>query len=579
MLNVPTVVKDTLKSGMYQKNHRIVVLDAENTELFTIDNNSLVDGSVFYDERLCTGDVLKFGLCEGSSLQFQYFNHESILGKKLQCFIDVQYKDADGSLKWFEIPMGFYDVAQCPMQFDTGIRKVTAYNKLKSEYLDADATEEIKEIMSKGQAGSSKEVAIISILDQLLDGFSISYAPDISLDSSFYPNIRVYTLSVFTEFEDANAKIKTGKYLKQLILAGNLGEILNSTDFYRIIAKAKLINDFVEKLENGHTDKYYYRDSDTPSRAFPWSYWKDTWGARIDVTLKDGSVISSKELGKYDELYVSEWLTNVGAGRSITVRIPIYYEYNNSKNIDVKYREYAESNLFQMLEEIPDCISLFKRNLTDIEKMRLKTEDINENVKVTLRELQSSTYEMNCQFGQLDRTTDLFSGINLNNERLFPAETLFPDNGLYPNGNAEHVNRSSYEKLWTDSQGVQKFKDLIITYKALKPDGNEEEQTLTRTVNSDGTQNYNMSSNWLFKNLVWTAEQVAEYADAMVEKMRNVTWFPFEMWCAGLPYIEVGDELEIATPEGTYTSYILTRSLKGIQDMHDTYINGTLDIF
>ena len=65
----------------------------------------------------------------------------------------------------------------------------------------------------------------------------------------------------------------------------------------------------------------------------------------------------------------------------------------------------------------------------------------------------------------------------------------------------------------------------------------------------------------------------------MVLKMRGIKWFPFEMWSAGLPYIEVGDELEIISKDGTYTSYVLQRSLNGIQNLKDTYINGSLDIF
>ena len=88
-----------------------------------------------------------------------------------------------------------------------------------------------------------------------------------------------------------------------------------------------------------------------------------------------------------------------------------------------------------------------------------------------------------------------------------------------------------------------------------------------------------MDNNWLFKNLVWTEEQVEEYADAMAAKMQPITWFPFEMWAAGLPYIETGDAIEIILGEDTYTSYILRRILKGIQNLQDTYIDGTLEIF
>jgi hypothetical protein len=126
---------------------------------------------------------------------------------------------------------------------------------------------------------------------------------------------------------------------------------------------------------------------------------------------------------------------------------------------------------------------------------------------------------------------------------------------------------------------VHKWRYLIITYKGLDSNGNETEYKLQRTVDEHGTDNYNMSDSWLFKNLIWTSEQIGQYADAMVQKMRNITWFPFELWCAGLPYAETGDKIEIPLGSETYTSYILQRQLKGIQNLQDTYINGTLDIF
>jgi hypothetical protein len=102
---------------------------------------------------------------------------------------------------------------------------------------------------------------------------------------------------------------------------------------------------------------------------------------------------------------------------------------------------------------------------------------------------------------------------------------------------------------------------------------------MQKTVDANGTDDYIMDDNWLFKNLVWTTADVGAYADAMVAKMRSIKWFPFEMWCAGLPYLESGDMIEIKMKGGTYPSYVLRRVLDGIQNLQDEMINGTLDIF
>ena len=178
---------------------------------------------------------------------------------------------------------------------------------------------------------------------------------------------------------------------------------------------------------------------------------------------------------------------------------------------------------------------------------------------------------------------DLFEGVELNQGGLLPADTLYPASNLYPQGNTEHPFPSSYQKLWTDTVGEQSFRYLFITYKGtetINGQTQEVEKVLQRTINADGTTDYNMSDNWLFKNLVWSDADVGDYADAMVLKMQDIRWFPFEMWAVGMPYIETGDAIEITDKQGnTHTSYVLTRTLDGIQNLQDTFVNGELDIF
>ena len=144
MLNIPYEVQQALRKGDMRKNYKMKVNDVdpdtgERTYLYTIDNDTLVSESVKVDERMVTGKVLKFGLCEGSSLEFQYFDHPNINGKDVQVYCSVEYVDGNGDVAWYDIPMGWYTVDQCPMQWETGIYKVTAYNKLKSSYLDKKA--------------------------------------------------------------------------------------------------------------------------------------------------------------------------------------------------------------------------------------------------------------------------------------------------------------------------------------------------------------------------------------------------------------------------------------------------------
>lgn len=632
MIEVPERVKDALREGNMLKNYRFNVLNEDGTIDFVIENNNLVKESVKFDERMATGKDLKFGLCEGSSLEFQYFDFPNITGRELQTFIDVQYKDENNDLAWHTIPMGFFTVDQCPMQFSTGIRKVTAYNKLKSAYLDEKANAYLNDIFT----GDIQFAYIQDIINSLLDGYGIVPYESRDRKISNYPGgqyrdigttrfKQVYGEHILngTLFWDSGINITTSTDLSMRVVAGAGFVNLNNSDDNYIQIR---VPDFFDELDDNLYDLIYDTVYDCFSSTTAASFMNnlinyESTSAYIKKWMFGFRVIFNDDT----EVYYGSTLTKQGIGSGtfaelnritlhnvkqiiftqfywITFNVNDYspgsnnlycagsrtqsFRWSTAKPTDASqiYTSTYDIPVPEGMETIPifvegegrDYIGIYE--LLGFSGIQTEMVDVSTLADVTLRELQSAVYEVNCQYGQISRTTNLFSGITLNNSRLLPADDLYPDNGLYPGGNSLRGNPSMYQRLWTDSQGVQTFRYLIITYKTME-DGHEVEKTLQRTVNADGTTDYNMSSNWLFKNLVWTAEDVGDYADAMVEKMQNVSWFPFEMWCAGLPYLETGDEIEITTSEGTYTSYILQRQLNGIHNLQDTYIDGELDIF
>ena len=105
MIDVPYEVKKALREGTFRKNYRFIVLHDDWTEDFTIANDNLIKESVSIDERMCSGDTIKYGLCEGSSLEFQYFEKPNITGRRVQALCDVSYTvdsivvDADHELE------------------------------------------------------------------------------------------------------------------------------------------------------------------------------------------------------------------------------------------------------------------------------------------------------------------------------------------------------------------------------------------------------------------------------------------------------------------------------------------------
>ena len=595
MIEVNPRVKDALRSGMYRKNYRINVLNDDGTTDFTLNNTELVSESVKIDERMCSGDTLKFGLCEGSSIEFQYFNHDNInhpniRGRRIQVFVDVQYRDADGELDWEAIPLGFFDVQECSTQFSTGIMKVVGYNKLKSAYLDNKANDQIVEIVQTGVAGSSGNMEIGLILSELLNGYTIN--PDLETVgySIFRNNVggsTYYQYYVRTENGGYLDELIGYKYTETEIKIDNY----DSTKIYRLwINTGKIFEIISQYVPNDYWDEYISEtDPNYSDDVFGFDYMFDYDNRNMNVAIMIYGVLGIYIGGENKDKYsvYTTWLTNfISQNDHFDIQIPVLWkkiEWDHNLPVPL-YTITPEEEAYckAIAEEIvlnSDCFRIEVDTSTGMEAVSVSVADAEALPDVTLRELQSAVFETAAEFGQLSRTTDLFEGVTLSRERLFPADDLYPSDTLYPQSVSESTFKSMYEKLWTDSVGEQTFRKLYITYKGLDDQQREKEFVLERTVNADGTTDYYCDDNWLFKNLIWTEQQVGDYADAMVLKMRGIKWFPFEMWSAGLPYIEVGDELEIISKDGTYTSYVLQRSLNGIQNLKDTYINGSLDIF
>lgn len=675
MIDVPVLVKDALRDGRLKKNYRFIVLDSDGDPDFTIDNNNLVSESVKFDERMCSGDTIRFGLCEGSSLEFQYFDKANITDRRLQAFIDVQYvgtgyenvqkfqrysfitleeggnyraysANANGfsklyllrngstqqltptstdtetyvefsgmvgdmlEVEWtqfplydtylqkqtsdmlleYPIPMGFFTVKNCSRQASTGIIKATAYNLLMSEYLDQKANDLLLEGADDFDLVDGS-ISFYSMLYNTLRDYSIrvygknevipSYyswaqtslgivSPDTSVrvtqnpnDTSSYNTLNIwFGADVFIDYGFDDSEYYEFQYFSEFMdeVIHYLFDVLNNGSYsylkdYYIYGTDQKVSDYFKAnaFSIMKSQLVLYLDTSDPNpykRLFE----------------LNGDNQSSKPITKILGMQMS---------------FPQYVSvFESTKDFSV-IRELNEAYFKPLLNngELKLCKVEILDGVSEMDKVRLTVNQVENLPNVTLRELQSAVYETVCQFGQLSRITNLFSGVELNRSRLLPQIDLYPDTGLYPSGAQSSSFKSMYSKLWADEGNVQKWRNLIITYKGLDENNQEKEFTLQRQVNADGTQDYNCSDNWIFKNLVWTSAQIESYADAMVSKMQDVTWFPFEMWAAGLPYLEPGDEIEISIGQTTYISYILQRQLQGIQNLQDTYINGTLDIF
>lgn len=528
---------------------------------FTIDNANLVSESVSIDERMCSGDTLKFGLCEGSSLEFQYFEKPNITGRQIKAFIDVEYGESEP----YTIPMGYFTVKKCSRQASTGIIKVSACNKLQSDYLDAKANDLLLDLPS--DIGIPNQMTIYNIQSSLLNNYAVEPEP-ISEELPAYRIVDKYIQGTFSfkvvgdSTTYSNPTI-VSEYLQYTPTSHSEVKLIIAEYYRKLVEALSSFKAWVySNIQSPDTFWSNFVNSQLYQKGFGLYGGIGTMSNNASFFIADGA-ISNYITTRHGDLNEVNYFNDL---RTIEIYLPHVFQ----KKAGSGALWYIDHSLSE------EDIKVYSMPYAPIDTTIV---DITTLPDVTLRELQSASYETVCQFGQLSRETDLFSGVELNRSRLLPADTLYPSDSLYPDGSPISASKSMYSKLWADEGNVHKWRYLTITYKGLDANQQEQDFTLQRTVNEDGTDDYNMSDNWLFRNLVWTAADVAAYADAMVLKMKGITWFPFEMWCAGLPYLETGDEIEIPLDGQKYTSYVLQRQLKGIQNLQDTYINGSLDIF
>lgn len=600
MIDAPTIVREALKKSVYEKNYRFRVMKKETpTELdFEIDNENLVAESVQIDEKMCSGDTLEFGLCEGSTLEFQYFGLPNITGHGVWAFIDCQYRDTDGILKWYAIPLGRFDVKECSRQSSTGIIKATCYNKLLSDYLDEKANDKIEELSSDGM--DNDKITPYAITSALLKDFGVSKyeITEIKTHTSLpYQPPKPTPSQVIARFPLNNEiNFKLNGDTTTYMLGVQLGYITPATGVTLDPEKRTVfsgVDEFVELIRDVKKKiaEFAYANVQSP-QAFLDALFVNNLGYIDCFGLQAFKEISDTEPPNPNYVYVVDPQKTVSGAITVRDLTTLTSLMNITKfrlnftfglvarnvNTGMKQIWYYESEEYdyEKREKIAENFKVGQMDKDELDDIQMSKTDIPD---VTLRQLQSAMFEIYCQFGKLDRVTDLFSGVTLNGDRLLPSDTLYPSDDLKPRSISEHTAKAMYSKLWADEGNVKSFRYLNITYKGLDEQGKEIEKTMQRTVNTHGTDDYNMSDNWLLKNLVWTENQIIEYSDIMIARMKNITWFPFEMWSAGLPYLETGDELEISLGGESYTSYILQKQTKGIQNLQDTCINGTLNIF
>jgi len=170
--------------------------------------------------------------------------------------------------------------------------------------------------------------------------------------------------------------------------------------------------------------------------------------------------------------------------------------------------------------------------------------------------------QVNGRYGRISRNGQ-FEYVHLveGTEAIYPREDLFPADDLYPSAeNAlDNISKAYYTDISFENYRVSPINKVQLI--------NKEGQIAA--VYGSGTNVFTLKDN----PLIWgkTSAQLASVAQNLYNTIHGLWYTPSEVECVGLPYVECGDFVLMAARRSIIRAYVLTRTLKGIQILTDSY--------
>ena len=170
--------------------------------------------------------------------------------------------------------------------------------------------------------------------------------------------------------------------------------------------------------------------------------------------------------------------------------------------------------------------------------------------------------EINGCFGHINRSGKFeYKFLEPMIEGLYPSETLYPTENLYPaEGTVEIIgaNGSYISATYEDYETARIDKVQI-----------RNEDNDIGAIYGTGTNCYVIQDNFLVYGM--SAASLATVAQNVYVRMSQVQFRPAQIYLVGNPCYEVGDGVQCVTSYQSIKTYILQRTLKGIQALFDTY--------
>lgn len=174
----------------------------------------------------------------------------------------------------------------------------------------------------------------------------------------------------------------------------------------------------------------------------------------------------------------------------------------------------------------------------------------------------NSICEINGAFGRIGRDGK-FQYVILKEmiKGLYPSETLYPQDSLFPKNDE---GTTVIKKAFYISAEYEDFTVQTIDKLQLRKEEND-----VGYIHGDGENAYVVQDNFLLYGK--STDELREIAENMYSVISHVYYRPASVVAVGNPCLQVGDGIRLSTKNTIIYTYILKRTLKGIQSLRDTY--------
>lgn len=261
------------------------------------------------------------------------------------------------------------------------------------------------------------------------------------------------------------------------------------------------------------------------------------------------------------ENVTKEWTYTGIDGKEITE----YYE--ELEPITYYQTEYESITLKAFRDSFFKYIGLTQQSTTLVND-DMKVSKSVDDIDLTAKDVLEAICEINGVFGKMSRD-DVFTYVELKpfSRGLFPSKTLYPNKSLFPrkpgNVDTRRLEMGEYKTLQVGDTNFEQITKLQIR---------QSEDDIGYIAGDDTGVTYIIQGNFLTYSA--GTEELKTIANNVLSKISKVIFNPVNITLQGNPCVETGDTIRIIdTNNNVYKSYVLQRTLTGIQMIMDSIIS------